>query len=79
MTKELSALLWVSLVLDTLVLECNKQNNYRTISCYTPGPEHVKYDSQDFCLLVVPLTEAIDSSHRGSRFSICYKFQQLVE
>ena len=60
MTKESSALLWESLVLDTLVLECNQQNNYRTISCYTLGPEHMKYDSQDDCVLIILLTGAID-------------------
>ena len=68
-----------SLVLETLVLECNQQNNYRTISCYTPGPEHVKYESQDYCVLIILLTEAIDSSHKWSRFSLYYVFQDLVE
>ena len=79
MTKESSALVWASLVLDTLVLECNQQNNYRTISCYTLGPEHVKYDSQDDCVLIILLTGAIDSSHKCSRFSLFYVFQELVE
>lgn len=79
MTKESSALLWESLVLDTLVLECNQQNNYRTISCYTLGPEHMKYDSQDDCVLIILLTGAIDSSHKCFRFSLYYVFQELVE
>lgn len=43
------------------------------------GPEHVKYDYQDFWLMVIPLIEAIDDSHRGSMFSIDYEFQRLLE
>lgn len=46
------------------------KNSYRTISRDAPGPEHVNYDSQDFCFLVISLIEAIVIVIEGLCFNL---------
>lgn len=60
----------MSPIVDYLGFGVKWKNSYRTISRDAPGPEHVNYDSQDFCFLVISLIEAIVIVIEGLCFNL---------